>query len=121
LLVVLLLFLYIFPANLPLWVLYVWFFMFSVCSSSIVIMAFTTTKELFPIEIAGTSVGTVNFFPFFGGAVFQWLLGWVLDTVGKTTSGGYSAQAYSVVLLILFISSLISLGCTFLMKETYRS
>jgi sugar phosphate permease len=121
LLVVLLLFLYIFPANLPLWVLYVWFFMFSVCSSSIVIMAFTTTKELFPIEIAGTSVGTVNFFPFFGGAVFQWLLGWVLDTVGKMTSGGYPIKAYSAVLLILFISSLISLGCTFLMKETYRS
>jgi sugar phosphate permease len=120
LLAVLLLFLYMFPANLPLWVLYVWFFMFSVCSSSIVIMAFTTTKELFPIEIAGTSVGTVNFFPFFGGAVFQWLLGWVLDTVGKTTSGGYPIKAYSAVLLILFISSLISLGCTFIMKETYR-
>ncbi|MBM4103856.1 MAG: MFS transporter [Planctomycetes bacterium] len=120
LLAVLFLFLYLFPANLPLWILYVWFFMFSVCSSSIVIMAFTTTKELFPIEIAGTSVGTVNFFPFFGGAVFQWLLGWVLDTVGKTASGGYPIKAYSAVLLILFISSLISLGCTFFMKETYR-
>jgi len=105
---------------LPHWVLYVWFFLFSIFSSSIVIMAFTTTKELFPVEIAGTSVGTVNFFPFFGGAVFQWLLGWVLDTVGKTTSGGYPIKAYSMVLLILLISSLVSLACTFLMKETYR-
>jgi sugar phosphate permease len=120
LLVVLLGFLYMFPSDLPHWVLYVWFFLFSIFSSSIVIMAFTTTKELFPVEIAGTSVGTVNFFPFFGGAVFQWLLGWVLDTVGKTATGSYPIKAYSMVLLILLISSLVSLACTFLMKETYR-
>jgi sugar phosphate permease len=120
LLVVLLGFLYIYPANLPHWGLYVWFFMFSVSSSSVVIMAFTAAKELFPVEIAGTSVGTVNFFPFFGGAVFQPLLGWILDTYGKTASGGYPIKAYSAVLLILLISSLVSLGCTFLMKETYR-
>jgi sugar phosphate permease len=120
LLVVLLGFLYMFPSNLPLWVLYVWFFLFSIFSSSIVIMAFTTTKELFPIEIAGTSVGTVNFFPFFGGAIFQPVLGWVLDTYGKTASGGYPIKAYSAVLLILLISSFVSLACTFMMKETYR-
>jgi sugar phosphate permease len=110
----------LFPTNLPHWGLYVWFFLFAVFSSAIVIMVFTTTKELFPVEIAGTSVGTVNFFPFFGGAVFQWVLGWVLDTYGKTASGGYPIKAYSAVLLILLISSLVSLGCTFLMKETYR-
>jgi sugar phosphate permease len=120
LLVMLLLFLYLFPAELPLWVLYVWFFLFSVCSSSIVIMGFTAAKELFPVQIAGTSVGTVNFFPFFGGAVFQPLLGWVLDTYDKTAAGGYPINAYSAVLLILLISSVISLGCTFLMKETFR-
>lgn len=119
-LVVLLGFICMFPMNLPLWVLYVWFFLFSVCSSSIVIMGFTAAKELFPVQIAGTSVGTVNFFPFFGGAVFQPLLGWVLDTYGKTTAGDYPINAYSAVLLILLISSVISLGCTFLMKETFR-
>jgi sugar phosphate permease len=120
LLVVLLGFLYMFPSNLPHWVLYAWFFMFSIFSSSVVIMAFTTTKELFPVEIAGTSVGTVNFFPFFGGAVFQWLLGVVLDLHGKTDADIYPLKAYSVILLILLISSVISLVCTFLMKETYR-
>lgn len=120
LLVVMLLFLFIFPANLPHWALYVWFFLFSIFSSSIVIMAFTMTKELFPVEIAGTSVGTVNFFPFFGGAVFQWLTGWVLDVFGKTDAGIYPLKAYWAILLILLISSILSLGCTFLMKETYR-
>ena len=106
-LVILLLFLYMYPANLPHLVLYVWFFMFSVCSSAVVIMAFTAAKELFPIEI-------------FGGAVFLSVLGKVLDIYGRTDSGVYPAQAFSMVLLILLISSIISLLCTFLMKETYR-
>jgi hypothetical protein len=82
-LVVLLLALTLFPAGLSRTALVVWFFLFSVCSSAIVIMGFTTTKELFPVEIAGTCVGMVNFFPFFGGAVFMPLLGQVLDAWEK--------------------------------------
>jgi sugar phosphate permease len=119
-LVVLLLFLNIFPAGLPRIVLYLWFFLFSVSSSSIVIMAFTMTKELFPVEMAGTSVGMVNFFPFFGGAVFMPLLGRVLDAYPKSTAGGYPVAGYQMVLVILLLASLISLACTFVMKETYR-
>jgi sugar phosphate permease len=119
-LVVLLLFLNIFPAGLPRAILYLWFFLFSVSASAIVIMAFTTTKELFPVEIAGTSVGTVNFFPFFGGAVFMPLLGRVLDAYPKNAAGGYPVAGYHMVLVILLLASLISLACTFVMKETYR-
>lgn len=120
LLVVLLLFLNIFPAGLPRAVLYLWFFLFSVSSSAIVVMGFTSTKELFPVEIAGTSVGTVNFFPFFGGAVFMPLLGRVLDAYPKSAAGGYPVAAYHMILVILLLASLISLACTFVMKETYR-
>jgi sugar phosphate permease len=120
LLVVLLLFLNIFPAGLPPAVLYLWFFLFSVSSSAIVVMAFTTTKELFPVEMAGTSVGMVNFFPFLGGAVFMPLLGRVLDAYPKTSAGGYPVNAYHMVLVFLLLASLISLACTFVMKETYR-
>jgi sugar phosphate permease len=119
-LVALLLFVNIFPARLPLAVLYAWFFLFSVSSSAIVIMAFTATKELFPVEIAGTAVGTVNFFPFFGGAVFMPLLGRVLDAYPKTAAGAYPVAGYHMILVILLLASLISLACTFVMKETYR-
>jgi sugar phosphate permease len=74
----LLLFINFLPSQLPFSVLTVWFFLFSVCSSAIVTIGITATKELFPVEIAGTSVGTVNLFPFLGGAVFMSLLGRVL-------------------------------------------
>jgi sugar phosphate permease len=119
-LVILLLALTLFPAGLSRIALAVWFFLFSVASSAIVVMAFTTTKELFPVEMAGTSVGMVNFFPFFGGAVFQPLLGRVLDAYGKNDAGQYPVEAYRMVLLVLLAASVLSLACTFLMKETYR-
>lgn len=109
----------IFPERLSPTVLFILFFIFSVCASAIVILAFTTIKELFPIEITGTSVGTVNIFPFLGGAVFMPLLGSVLDAYPKTATGGYPLEAYTTLLLILLGASLVSLVCTFFMKETY--
>jgi len=107
-----------FPAGLPRWVLYVVFFCFSVFASSIVVIGFTTTKELFPVEIAGTSVGTVNLFPFLGGAVFMPVLGKILDNWPKTVAGAYDPKAYQVMLLVLAGSAVIALICTFFMKET---
>ena len=119
-LVLLILLLNMRPTGLSPVVLAVWFFLFSVCSSAIVAIGFTTTKELFPVEMAGTCVGMVNFFPFFGGAVFMPLLGRVLDAYGKNDAGAYPLTAYKQVLLILLAASVVSLASTFLMKETYR-
>jgi sugar phosphate permease len=109
----------IFPSGLSPAVLFVLFFIFSICASAIVILAFTTIKELFPIEIAGTSIGTVNLFPFLGGGVFMPLLGSVLDAYPKTATGGYPLEAYKTLLLFLLGAALVSLVCTFFMKETY--
>ncbi len=109
----------IFPDGLPRPVLYLVFLVLSVCASSIVVISFTTTKELFPVEIAGTSTGMVNIFPFLGGAVFMPLLGRILDGYAKSVDGAYPLEAYQVLLSVLFVSSLVALACTFLMKETY--
>ena len=109
----------IFPDGLPRPVLYLVFLVLSVCASSIVVISFTTTKELFPVEIAGTSTGMVNIFPFLGGAVFMPLLGRILDGYPKSVDGAYPLEAYQVLLSVLFVSSLVALACTFLMKETY--
>ena len=66
----------------------------SLSASAIVVIAFTSAKELFPVEIAGTSVGLVNLFPFLGGAVMQPVLGIILESYGQGPDG-YSAEAYS--------------------------
>jgi sugar phosphate permease len=116
----LLLCLYLVPAGLPKAALYAVFFVLSICASSIVVIGFTTTKELFPVEIAGTSVGTVNLFPFLGGAVFMPFLGWILDMYPKTVAGGYALEGYKGLLLVLLISSVLALTCTFFMKETWK-
>ncbi|MFC1895859.1 nitrate/nitrite transporter, partial [Thermodesulfobacteriota bacterium] len=116
-----LLFLCLFPSGLPAALLYPIFLVFSVCASAIVVIGFTTTKELFPLEIAGTSVGMVNFFPFLGGAVYMPLLGRVLDAFPHSTDGAYALEAYSLLLLILLGSAAASLVCTLFMKETYQA
>ena len=109
-----------FPTRLSLPMLYVAFFVFAVCASSIVVIGFTATKELFPVEIAGTSVGTVNLFPFLGGAVFMPFLGNVLDAHPRDPSGAYALEGYSSMLLVLLISAVIGLGCTLKIKETFK-
>jgi sugar phosphate permease len=119
-LVIELAFLSFYPAGLPHITLYILFFIFSICSSSVVIFGFTIIKELFPMEIAGTSTGMVNLFPFLGGAVFMPLLGKVLDAYPKSDTGGYSLEAYTMLIFILLGSSVLSLICTFLTKETYQ-
>jgi sugar phosphate permease len=98
---------------------YLFFFVFAVCSSAIVAVGFTSTKELFPLEIAGTSVGTVNLFPFLGGAIYMPLLGTILDSYPHSAAGGYAIEAYRTMLLVMFVSAVAALGCTLLMKETY--
>jgi len=108
------------PAGLPRAALIGWFFLFSVCSSAIVVMGFTITKELFPVQIAGTAIGTVNFFPFFGGAVFQPVLGGILDAYGRNPAGQYPIAAYRALMLVLLVTALAALACSILMKETYR-
>lgn len=111
---------YLVPAGLPKWALYMVFLVLSVSASSIVVIGFTTTKELFPVEIAGTSVGTVNLFPFLGGAVFMPFLGRILDMYPKTEAGGYALEGYQALLLVLLVSSVLALICTFFMKETWK-
>jgi len=112
--------LYFFPSDFTILTLCVIFFIFSVSSSAIVIIGFTTVKELFPVQIAGTSVGLVNLFPFLGGAVFMPLLGNVLDAYPKTENGFYSPEGYATLLLILLAASAAAFFCTLFMKETFQ-
>lgn len=107
----------IFTAQLPVALLYVVFLCLGLFSAAIVVIAFTATKELFPLEIAGTSVGAVNLFPFAGGAVFQPLLGHILESVTGGTSP-YSVAGYRAMFLSCFVAAIIALVSISFMKET---
>jgi len=86
-------------------------------SSAIVVIGFTTAKELFPVRMAGTSMGLINLFPFAGGAVFQPLLGYVLERHGKV-DGAFTVAGYEQAFLILFACSVAAFLATLFLRET---
>jgi len=86
-------------------------------SSAIVVIGFTTTKELFPVQIAGTSTGLVNLFPFAGGAVFQPVLGYLLERHGRT-GDVFTLAGYKEAFLALFLCGFIAFLASLFLKET---
>ena len=97
--------------------LYLLFFFFFLVSGAVGPIIAAVSKELFPVSISGTSVGTVNLFPFLGGAVFQVLIGAVLSkgNPGQTT---YHAASYRTMFLICLAAALVSLVMGFFLRET---
>ncbi len=100
--------------------MYFWCFMMSLTGSAVVVVSFTSSKELFPVEIAGTAVGLVNLFPFLGGAVMQPVIGMVLEAQGRTAAGTFSPETYGKAFLLYFFASLIALAAAILSKDTLK-
>jgi sugar phosphate permease len=88
-------------------------------SSAIVVIGFTTTKELFPIQMAGTSTGLVNLFPFAGGAVFQPVFGYLLERQGRV-EGAFTLAGYQEAFFALFVCALIAFLATLFLQETLK-
>ncbi len=108
---------YCFPDRLSLPVLYVLFFCLFLASGATGPVVAAVSKELFPVTIAGTSVGMMNLFPFLGGALFQVVVGAIL-TMGGLESGGYSLNGYQDMFLIYLLGAVISLGAALFIRET---
>jgi sugar phosphate permease len=106
-----------FTAEIPLVVLYVICLGVGIFSSAIVVIGFTSNKELFPVQMAGTATGIVNLFPFAGGAVFQPLLGYILEQNG-TAEGTFSPGAYQQAFMVLFIAGVVALIASLFLKES---
>lgn len=88
-------------------------------SCGVVVIGFTTTKELFPVQIAGTATGLINLFPFAGGAVLQPLLGYILE--GHTRfQGGFALAGYQQAFLVLFICGIVSFLSSLFVEETMQ-
>jgi sugar phosphate permease len=97
--------------------LYLLFFCLSLTGAAAGPLIAAVSKELFPVAIAGTSVGMVNLFPFLGGAFFQVVAGTILTTGGKE-GGGYPLAGYQNMFVAYLLGAIISLGAAVLLKET---
>ncbi len=110
--------LYLFTSRIPLPFYYLICLIVGIFSGAMVTIGFTTNKELFPVSIAGTATGLVNFFPFAGGAVFQVVLGIVLEQQGLNAQGGFQLAGFRYGLLVLFLCGVVALLASFFLKET---
>lgn len=108
-------------AAIPAWGLYAICFGLGVFSSAIVVVGFTANKELFPVGMAGTATGVVNLFPFAGGAVFQPVLGAVLERYGTTSDGAFTPAGYHAAMLTLFGCAVIAMIAAIVAKETMNA
>ncbi len=97
--------------------MYVLFFLLSVFSSAVVVIGFTANKELFPVEMAGTATGLVNLFPFAGGALFQPVIGYILESYGKVDDA-FTLDGYEAEFMALFVSAIIAFLAALFSKET---
>jgi len=70
-------------------------------------VAYALVKESFPLEVTGLATSIVNVFPFFGGAAFQVIMGYLIDSVGMD-GNVYPPEAYSLAFLFCLIASVIS-------------
>jgi sugar phosphate permease len=67
--------------------------------------------------MAGTATGLVNLFPFAGGAIFQPLLGYVLERHGRI-GDAFTLAGYKQAFFVLFLCGIIALASSLFLKET---
>ncbi len=79
-------------------------------------VAYALIKESYPLEVTGLATSIVNAFPFFGGALFQVFMGYLMDTVGMV-GGSYPPEAYSLAFLFCLVASVVSVVLVLFVHE----
>ena len=100
--------------------MYALFYFIGVSSGTTPVIAFTMVKELFPVSLAGTAVGVANIFPFIGGAIYQPVLGVILENAGRDAAGNFIIQGYRDAFWFLTATAVLLLLLCLTLKETYR-
>ena len=107
--------------GLPLWAVTALCFLCGFGGSS-QIVGFAAVRELNPPAAAGAAIGIVNGAVTGGGALYQPLLGWLLDLAwtGEMAAGArvYAPAAYSTAFSVLVAGAVVGVCCTLLMRET---
>jgi len=107
-----------FHGNLPYVVLCGVFFFMGLTSSAIGFIGVTAAKELFPNDIAGTAIGTMNGFPFLAGIISQPVVGMILDRSG--TAAPYPSAAYLPMIYFFLAAAAVAFLCSLFVKETFK-
>ena len=79
-------------------------------------LSWTCAKEVNPPELAGTATSVVNTGGFLGPAIYQPLVGWVLDISSQGAS--HTGADWRLALGVLFAFVLAGLACAYLVRET---
>lgn len=104
-----------FPSE-PEWFMFVLFFLLGVSASGNLV-AYAYAHDLRPQGSAGIAEGFVNTWLIGGSAIFQPIIGVVLDAFGKKHF--YSLMDYRHALTVIVVTMFVTLICALLIKETY--
>jgi predicted MFS family arabinose efflux permease len=74
----------------------------------------TIPATLFPLEISGSAIASLNIFNFIGGGFFQFLMGFIIDQTHQTGNEFFS---YQIIFIICTLGVLVSLVGALLFKE----
>jgi MFS family permease len=109
-------------SGLPLWLLWTLLLAHGAFASSMIIV-FASVREHNRPGAGGAAMGVVNTFVVGSGALFQPLIGVVLDAMwdGTIIDGAriYSLSAYRTALIVLPVVAVIGMTAAFLHRETY--
>jgi len=108
-----------FTRQIPIVGLYLLCLGLGIFASAVVVIGFTANKELFPVRIAGTATGIVNLFPFAGGAIFQPILGLILEGQGRVGES-FTVEGYRLAFLVLFFCAVAALVSSLFTRETMK-
>jgi MFS family permease len=110
--------LFMFTDSLPLYVVYILFFLISASAGSTGSLQAIICKEMFPPSIAGTAMGAGNFFTILGGACWQVLMGIAVTFGEVNVTNVYPVSGYRRIFLLCVISGVIALVFSFFVRET---
>jgi MFS family permease len=78
----------------------------------------TIPATLFPLEISGSAIASLNIFNFIGGGFFQYCMGFIIDSTHQTGNEFFS---YQIIFIICTLGVLFSLAGAMLFKENFRN
>ncbi len=101
---------------LPVWSMYIWFFMLSALGVPAMSVAFSAMRHMFGVEATGSACGLLNCLPSVGMLVFQPLTGFFLELYPKTGES-FPPEAYAAACWLYVGAGVLGMCGAFCMRE----